>query len=62
LLTQYDYCPENNYTDKYDNGGNKLKKKKSKKNKLYDELTLKQKKKRIKGINHFLNGHSNYPV
>jgi hypothetical protein len=66
LLTQYDYCPENNNTDKYDNDGNKLKKKKSKKNKpkkiSHDELSLKQKKKRIKNMNHFLNGHSEYPA
>lgn len=48
-------------TEKEDDVQSKKKKKNSKVI-PYDQLTLKQKEKRIKNMNHFLNGHSEYPV
>ena len=66
LLSEYDYLPENNSNDEFDNDGHKLKKKKSKKKKRNNDfakgLTLRQKKKRIQNLDHFLNSKSNYPI
>ena len=66
LLSQYDFLHENNNIDEMDNNrSHKLKKKKSKKKKhnndSSDGLSLKQKKKRIQNMDHFLNSKSNYP-
>jgi hypothetical protein len=47
LLTQYDYLPESNKYKESDNDEGKSNKKKRNHNKSYNELTLKQKKKRM---------------
>ncbi|WP_340113650.1 hypothetical protein [Maribellus mangrovi] len=57
---------KNSDTNETENENNKLKKKKEKRRKSkilpYSQLTLKQKEKRIKNMNHFMNGHSEYPA
>ena len=63
LLSEYDYLPENK--NEFNNDSHKLKKKKSKLKKQKtssDELTLRQKKKKLKNMDHFLNSKSNYPI
>ena len=64
LLSEVEYCPESSNNNKFNDKEKPKKKKSMKKSKdvPYSKLPLKDRIKRIKGMNHGLNGKSNYPA